>query len=94
MPLNVQVVGPQAALAKDPAADEPLPDPAQVQVRVVPQAVRPLSLVTVPEVQLPGVAPATPWTTGGTPHNAGVTGPRYPMLLVAGLLHSECHSLR
>ena len=55
----------QAALAMLQAASVcPGPEPSQVQLRVVPQAVWPLSAVTLPAVQTPGVALQEPLTVG------------------------------
>ena len=52
----------QAALASEQLAVVPPPEPAQLQVSVVPQAVAPLSPVAVPAVQVPPVAPQLPLT--------------------------------
>ena len=52
----------QSGLAFEQLAFDPPPEPLQFQVRVVPQAVAPLSLATVPDEQAPGL-PHTPLTT-------------------------------
>jgi hypothetical protein len=54
----------QAGFASEQLASVPPPEPLQLQLRVVPQAVSPLSPSTVPAEQVPPEPPQTPLTTG------------------------------
>lgn len=58
----------QAGLAMEQLAFVPPPEPLQVHVRVVPQAVEPLSPLAVPVVQAPAVPLHTPFTAGLETH--------------------------
>ncbi len=62
MPQQLPLTG-HAALAFEQAAVVPPPEPKQPQVWVVPQAVCPPSLVSVPTLQVVRAAPHTPLTT-------------------------------
>jgi hypothetical protein len=53
----------QAGFASEQLALVPPPEPLQLQIRVVPQAVAPLSPATVPVEQVPPEPPQTPLTT-------------------------------
>jgi hypothetical protein len=55
-----------AALAAEQVAVVPPPVPMQPQVRVVPQAVWPLSPVTLPALQVAALPPHAPLTTEHT----------------------------
>jgi hypothetical protein len=54
----------QAGFASEQLAFVPPPEPLQLQLRVVPQAVAPLSPATVPAEQVPPEPPQTPLTSG------------------------------